>query len=47
MGAEPYNAMVAKLTTVTEERDINLFRFRAGLTYTAPMTAPASWATAR
>ena len=47
MGAEPYNAMVARLTAVTEERDVNLFRFRADLTYTAPATASATSAAAR
>ena len=39
MGDEAYQRMVAKLTAITMERELNLYRFRPDLSYSAPATA--------
>lgn len=42
MGDEAYQKMVAKLTAVTLERELNLYRFRSDLSYgAAPGTVPS------
>jgi hypothetical protein len=38
MGAETYARMVAKLTPLTTERELNVLRFREDLSYSAPQT---------